>query len=191
MSEKVRRSMQFQFLRRLAAMHDGEKSADAAFKDLTWILREEFGEVTNRLHWHALVSGMKSSLVRPTTCLFMMGYWEGIGGGMARIRVYDARQDGASYVTKGLTEDAFTSSGANRYEVGKFNGDESLMLIPSNSLLDQWKRTAFESGRLRLAQARRKSARCDQINHSPISTGAGADIGSDGMQGELSLVTRG
>ncbi len=187
MSEKVRRSMQFQWLRRLAAMHGGEKSADAAFRDLTWILREEFGEVTNRLHWHALVSGMKSSLVRPTTCLFMMGYWEGIGGGMARIRVYDAGQDGASYVTKGLTEDAFTTNGANRYEVGKFNGDESLMLIPSNSLLDQWKRVAFESGRLRLAQARRISARCDQSDRMHASPVACADNDGDAVQGELSL----
>ena len=185
MSEKVRRSMQFQFLRRLAAMHGGEKSADAAFKDLTWILREEFGEVTNRLHWHALVSGVKSSLVRPTTCLFMMGYWEGIGGGMARIRVYDAGQDGASYVTKGLDEEAFTSSGANRYEVGKFNGDESLMLIPSNSLLLQWRGVAFESGRLRTAQARRKSAHCDLNNHTPASNGAGADNDSEAIQEEL------
>lgn len=176
MGEKTRRAMQFQFLRRLAAMHGGQKSEDAAFKELTWVLREEFGEVTNRLHWHALVAGLRGSLVRSTTCLFMMGYWEGIGGGMARIRVYDAGQDGASYITKGLNEDSFTSGGANRYEIGKFNGDETLMLIPSNSLLNQWKRDAFESGRLRLAHVRRKSARCDQ---QTVSSSSEADPCND------------
>lgn len=164
MSEKVRRAMQFQWLRRLAAMHGGEKSADGAFQNLVWIVREEFGEVTNRLHWHALVSGVPKSLVRSTTCLFMMGYWEGIGGGMSRVRTFDARKDGASYVTKGLDEGQFTKSGADRYEIGKFNGDETLMLIPSRSLLNQWKQAAFESGRLRLSLARRISARSDLEN---------------------------
>ena len=150
-------------------MHGGEKSAASAFRSLVWVLREEFGEVTNRLHWHALVSGVPKSLVRSTTCLFMMGYWEGIGGGMSRIRVFDAGKDGASYVTKGLDEGQFTKSGANRYEIGKFNGDETLMLIPSHSLQDQWKRAAFESGRLRSSQARRISARCDLINQQDES----------------------
>ncbi len=158
MSAKARHSMQFQWMRRLAAMHQGEKKGDAALRNLRFVIREEFGEQNSRLHWHALVSGLKPSLVRTTTCLFMMGYWEGIGGGMARVRVYDAAQDGVSYVTKGLEgkESDWSNSGANRYEVGKFNGDETLMLIPSVSLLSDWRRDARESGRLtRLAQARR------------------------------------
>lgn len=149
MSAKCRHAMQFQWMRRLAAMHGGERRGEAALRNLRFVIREEFGEQNSRLHWHALVAGLPSSLVRQTTCLFMMGYWEGIGGGMARVRVFDAAQDGASYVTKGLEGmNDWTTQGANRYEVGKFNGDQTLMLIPSHALLAEWKGAARESGRL-------------------------------------------
>jgi len=74
--------------------------------------------------------------------MFMMGFWEGIGGGMARCRVYDAGQGAAEYIAKGLEGE---TGGANRYEVGKF-GDETLMLIPSDSLLAKWKRNAAKNG---------------------------------------------
>ncbi len=158
MSAKCRHAMQFQWLRRLAAMDKGERRGGAALRDLRFLIREEFGEATNRLHWHALVSGLKPSLVRSTTCLFMMGYWEGIGGGMSRVRVFDAAQDGTSYMIKGLeaTGNDWTTQGANRYEIGKFNAGDSLMLIPSRALLSDWRHAALESGRLtRLAQDRR------------------------------------
>ena len=162
MRAKVRYAMMFQWLRRLAAMDGGERKGEAALRNLRFLVREEFGEQNSRLHWHALISGLPSSLVRPTTCLFMMGYWEGQGGGMSRVRVFDAAQDGASYVIKGLEgkSDEWTKQGANTYEIGKFNGDDTLMLIPSRALLDQWKGAARESGRLtRQAQDRRITAR--------------------------------
>lgn len=158
MGAKARYAMLFQWLRRLAAMDKGERKGGAALRGLTFIIREEFGEQNHRLHWHALISGLKPSLVRPTTCLFMMGYWEGIGGGMARVRVYNAALDGAEYTLKGLEGgfDDWTTQGANRYEIGKFNGDDTLMLIPSHSLLADWRAAARESGRLtRQAQDRR------------------------------------
>lgn len=159
MSEKVRRSMQFQWLRRLAVMDSGARNPSLAWDSLYWVIREEFGEATNRLHWHALCGGLPQGIARPSTCMFMMGYWEGIGGGMSRVRVYDDGQDGSSYITKGL-ESLEMLEGANRYEVGKFGTlDDSLMLIPSKSLLAKWKALCVESGGLRLAQARRKSAR--------------------------------
>lgn len=162
MGSKARYAMMFQWLRRLSAMHGGERRGDAALKNLKFIIREEFGEQNSRLHWHALISGLPASLVRPTTCLFMMGFWEGIGGGMARVRVYDAAQDGAAYTVKGLEGDLsdYSNQGANRYEVGKFNGNDTLMLIPSHTLLAEWKGAARESGRLtRQAQDRRRTAR--------------------------------
>lgn len=158
MSAKARHSMQFQWMRRLAAMHGGERRGEAALRNLRFIIREELGEQNQRLHWHALVSGLKPSLVTPNTCLFMMGYWEGIGGGMARVRVYDSAQDGLAYTLKGLesTGTDWTTQGANRYEIAKFNGDDVLMLIPSHTLLAEWKGAARESGRLtRQAQVRR------------------------------------
>lgn len=184
MSAKVRHSMQFQWLRRLAAMDKGERKGGAALRDLRFILREEFGEQNSRLHWHALVSGLKPSLVRSTTCLFMMGYWEGIGGGMARVRVYDAKQDGAAYCTKGLervNDSHWSNQGANSYEVGKFGRDDTLMLIPSTALLADWKRAAAASrGLTRLAQDRRIIARCDTNNQPATSNEAGLDNGENG-----------
>lgn len=179
--------MQFQWMRRLAAMDQGERKGQAALRNLQFVIREEFGEHTNRLHWHALVSGLKPSLVRPTTCLFMMGYWEGIGGGMARVRVYDAAQDGASYLTKGLEgKGDWTTSGANAYEVGKFNGDQTLMLIPSTALLAEWKREAAASrGLTRLLTSGAELPGEKIINHPSVSNGAGADNRRNEAGGEL------
>lgn len=147
MSEKIRRGMQFEFLRRLAEMGGGRRKS--SFSELLWVIREEFGEVTNRLHWHCLLSGLPKGIISENTCLFMMGFWEGIGGGMSRIRVYNAEADGASYITKGLEARDWTTQGANGYEVGKFRNyqsEESLMLIPSASLTSQWKAATFKSG---------------------------------------------
>jgi hypothetical protein len=42
-----------------------------------------------------------------------MAAWEKIGGGMARVRLYDQAQDGLEYVTKCL-------SGGDAYETSKF-----------------------------------------------------------------------
>jgi hypothetical protein len=172
--------MQFELLRYLGSFGRERRRGQSALNDLRFIIREEFGEQTTRLHWHALVSGIKPSFVRDSTCLLTMGYWMGMGGGMTRIRVFDAEQDAASYMTKGLEDLSIdtTNVGANRYEVGRFNDDDTLMLIPSNALLADWKREAFESGRLKrnLTQDRRRTARCDLNNLSPASNEAGAVI---------------
>ena len=144
-TERVRRAMQFQFLRRLSEFTGtkvGPQAGPASWERLTWVLREEYGEATDRVHWHALIGGLRLGVTTPKTCMFMMGFWEGIGGGMARCRVYDAGQGAAEYIAKGLEGE---TGGANRYEVGKF-GDETLMLIPSDSLLAKWKRNAAKNG---------------------------------------------
>lgn len=169
MGAKARHAMQFQLLRYLASFGKKERRGDI-LQDTEFVIREEFGEQTERLHWHALVSGLKPSFVRQSTCLLTMGYWMGLGGGMTRIRVYDDARDGSSYVTKGLEDSDFTKEGANRYEIGKFNDDQVLMLIPSHALLANWRGAALESGRLtRTAQARRRTARCDQQTVLPAS----------------------
>lgn len=151
MSEAVRRKMQFQFLRRVAAL------GKLHFNSLEWVIREEFGEATGRLHWHFLIAGMPAHNVTSNTNLFLMGYWEGMGGGMARIRLYDEGQNAASYICKGLED----SSGANAYEVGKFGytaPDGSVMLIPAQSLLRQWKRDLEPNRRHRSAREMRDSS---------------------------------
>lgn len=160
MREDIRRKMQIHFLRRLSEIGQAGRER-SGFSRLEWIIREELGEATNRLHWHALVAGLPQGIITPNTCMFMMGYWEGIGGGIARIRVYDVNRDATSYIAKGL-EDLTMSGGANSYEVGKFGhgrNQDSLMLIPSNTLLSQWKRDSFRSSKIRRANAGGASSR--------------------------------
>lgn len=185
MGAKTRHAMQFQMLRFMASFGKKERRGDV-LRDLKFVLREELGDQTGRLHWHALVSGLKPSFVRSSTCLISMGYWMGMGGGMTRIRVYDDAQDGSSYVTKGLEGVEWNSEGANSYETGKFREDSTLMLIPSHALLAEWRHMARESGRLtRQAQDRRRTARCDIINHTLVSSSGGAEIDNDDIMGEL------
>lgn len=192
MGAKARHSMQFQLLRYMSSFGRTERRGDV-LKDTLFVIREELGEQTDRLHWHALVSGIKPSFVRSSTCLLSMGYWMGMGGGMTRIRTYNDEQDATAYVTKGLEDLSIdtTREGANRYEVGKFNRDDTLMLIPSHALLRHWKSEAFESGRLKsLAQARRRTARCDQNNHLAYADLAGVQIDAnewEAIQTELPL----
>jgi len=145
MSEKRRRAMQFKFLRRLSEFTSSKSlKRKAAWEHLTWCLREELGEATGRIHWHVLIGGLPLGVSTEKTAMFTMGFWEGLGGGMARCRVYrTAGQGAADYIAKGLEDNVV--GGAERYEVGKFN-DETLMLIPSSSLLAKWKREACKKG---------------------------------------------
>lgn len=164
MGAKARHSMQFELLRYMGSFGAERRRGNALLNNLQFVIREELGEQGNRLHWHALVTGLKPSYVRTSTCLLSIGYWLGMGGGMAKIRVYEDGLDASSYICKGLEELTFedtTRNGANRYECGKFNGDDTLMLIPSRALLATWRRAAFDSGRLRSALARRRTARSD------------------------------
>lgn len=150
MGAKARHAMQYELLRYMASFGQDKRRGEV-LKNTLFVIREELGEQTDRLHWHALVSGIKPSFVRDSTCLLSMGYWMGMGGGMTRIRTYSAEQDATKYVTKGIEELQIDTSrsGANRYEVGKFNEDDTLMLIPSHALQAEWKRMTFESGRLK------------------------------------------
>lgn len=154
--------MQFKLLRKISEFtSEKAKGRKASWEHLTWCLREEYGEKTDRIHWHALVGGLPLGVTTQKTCMFIMGFWEGMGGGMARVRVFQAGQGAAEYVAKGLEGN---NSGANRYEVGKFNAthqdggitrqcDEPLMLIPSETLLVKWRGLAAKDGGRHLAQS--------------------------------------
>lgn len=152
-SEGVRRKVQFEFLRKIASM------SGVPWHQLRWVIREEFGEHGDRLHWHYLLTGLPPGMVRSSTCMFLMGFYEGIGGGMARIRTYDSKLSAASYMLKGLD-----TGGANSYETGKFGfeaSDGSVMLIPARSLFSQWKRELEPNRRQRKARDMRSAARRD------------------------------
>lgn len=165
MVQRTRRSMQFALLRRLASMGQKRGRERSGLERLHFLIREEFGEATDRLHWHALISGLPKGIVSQNTCMFVMGFWEGFGGGMARVRVYDSTGQGAAeYMTDGLEGIVKDGGGANRYEVAKFGLDDSLMLILSKSLIKQWREVSFASLRGRPVNTGRAS-----LDTEPVS----------------------
>ena len=104
---------------------------------LLWVLRLEEGEITQRKHFHLLIGGLPEHLVTKARCFIIMHTWEGLGGGMARVRMYNPRLAGVDYVTKCLGWEAGrTLEGANRYEVEKFDPEKVLQLTASKSV--QW-----------------------------------------------------
>lgn len=101
--------------------------------NLIWVLRRELGESTGRRHYHALIAGLPLSFVQVRTCFSIMNEWEKQGGGMARVRVFDALLDGVEYTLKAVeaTELAAARAGANNYELHKFGGSCEIMLSKS------------------------------------------------------------
>ena len=100
------------------------------FYKILWALRYELGEQTGRPHFHALIAGLPNTAVQSSTCFAFMKLWEQMGGGIARVRVYDSTLAGVEYVLKGVDE-AYTNAGANVYELNKFGLRCDVMLSMS------------------------------------------------------------
>jgi len=79
-------------------------------------LRQEHGEIGGRVHFHFLIAGLPLYAVHVATCMSIKAQWEELGGGMARVRKYDSREQGLEYLLKCLN---VTNAGANLYEVTK------------------------------------------------------------------------
>jgi hypothetical protein len=92
--ERVRLPVFFAMLREFRAQFDLE------FPYLLWCLRQERGESLGRRHFHCLLAGVRGALVNLTTCFWLMDKWEELGGGMARIHVFDPRLNAGSYILK-------------------------------------------------------------------------------------------
>lgn len=121
--ERLRVSMFFAWVRTFCAWYR------VPFRDVIWCLRQESGELTGRLHLHALICGLPPFAVQEGTCFALMAQWEKLGGGMARVRVFDATQSGVAYIVKCLNP----SGAANLYETGKFSGSVDSVMC-SNSM---------------------------------------------------------
>jgi len=97
------------------------------FGRMLWVLRSERGETGGRIHHHVLLGGLNYGNVH-SLCARIAHEWT--PNGFPDFRPYDHSLSGVDYVTKCL-------SGANRYEIGKFDdvseldGDESLMVSAS------------------------------------------------------------
>jgi hypothetical protein len=120
--------MVFAWLRTIAKgakskVEDDRLLSPLPFKGLRWMLRAELGESTGREHFHLLITGLPLERVNIVECFWQMSAWERLGGGMARVRVYEAQLPGAQYVLKGLEQPS--SDGANAYELTKFGERET------------------------------------------------------------------
>jgi len=97
-------------------------------KNLVWVLRMEAGEATGRLHFHYLLAGVPASFLCDKTCFAMMRQWEKVGGGIARVRLFEPTGDAVEYICKCLSG----GSGGNLYEQTKFTLSDSELMF-SNS----------------------------------------------------------
>ena len=94
--ERVRKSMYFAWLRGLG------RRVQVKFPDLLWCLRQEAGEIGGRLHFHHLVAGLPESVLCSSFTFELMSAWQKLGGGWARVVIYQHYRDGVGYVVKRL-----------------------------------------------------------------------------------------
>ena len=138
--ERVRLALFFALLREFCAQFD------LKFPFLLWCLRQERGESGGRRHFHFLLAGAHETLVNLTTCFWLMDKWEKLGGGMARIHVFDSRLNAGSYILKRSGFDE--SIGGDAYESAKFSSKAcELMLADRVWKVAGW-RSEYETARL-------------------------------------------
>ena len=113
-----------------ALMREQADNFGVHFKETIWCLRREDGELTGRGHLHALIAGLPRHLLTTATCFSFMRIWEGLNGGIARVRPYSPLLDGVGYVLKG-GEAEYQRAGGDFYETRKFGGDCDVMLSES------------------------------------------------------------
>jgi hypothetical protein len=143
--ERVRLQMFFAYLRQFC------RQFGLKFPKLLWCLRQEQGELTGRRHFHYLIAGAPASLAYLTTCFWLQDKWEKLGGGMARVHVFDPRLNAGAYILKhrGLDD---ASLGGDAYESAKFSGKACELLLADRL----WEVARWRSGyeRARLARVR-------------------------------------
>lgn len=110
------------------------------FPSLVWALRHERGEIGNRMHCHCLIHGLPQDAIQERTCLALKVRWEQLGGGFARMSVFDQALDGIDYLTKCLGMDL---AGGDCYESAKF-GQGSCDLTLSAGV---WRPSRFARGK--------------------------------------------
>lgn len=103
------------------------------FLDLLWCLRLEYGEATNRKHFHALIGGLPDDTIHRHTMFAIKNVAETLGWGMARCYVFNPTLPGVDYMLKELGGiDWMHSNGANLYEFAKF--DPSRLMLSMSIL---------------------------------------------------------
>jgi hypothetical protein len=117
-------SMVFAFLREAA------RKFGVHFHRLLWVRRRERGETFGREHLHLLIGGVSPMKVTRWSCFALKDLWEGLGGGIARVTLFDARLNAGDYLTK---PGRFVDVGGQVYEVSKFD-DRTAELMFAHSV---------------------------------------------------------
>lgn len=153
----ARKRMLFAWLRSVCSLRGCRWSA------LRWLCREEAGEATGRYHYHVLLNGLPPDGVTLAANFILMHAWEKLGGGMARVFIFNGALPGVEYVMKGLSKLDGRSHGAQCYELGKFAAVEEVTgLIPARSLLWKWQKGVETNRRHRKAHEMR-AHKCDRL----------------------------
>jgi len=163
-SQSRKTRMVFAWLREVSS-GAGVTTRPTHFKNLEWVLRGELGESSGRHHYHLLIAGLDLGRVNRSECFAQMNLWESLGGGMARVRVFNPRLPGVEYTLKGL-EQAPANVGANAYELSKFD-DSSVAgreLIVAHRLLGIWGAGATCNGRREARRIVRTSTQRDHVS---------------------------
>lgn len=107
-------------LRYIARVHH------AYFERLSWCLRQEYGDLGGRVHFHFLLFGLRPKAVTKITCRLFESIWEQKGGGTALVELFDPALNGVAYALKISAQDAFSRDGRESAKFGP--GDCELML---------------------------------------------------------------
>jgi len=107
----------------LAWMRGLERLTRVQRKRLLWVCRRELGELGSRLHLHVLVGGVPDWVVTAEYCFHLMRMWERLGGGFARVYVYEPGLSAVAY-----TLDSIELDGAQLYECRKFGTASAVTL---------------------------------------------------------------
>jgi len=98
----------------------------AYFPDLLWCLRQEYGDLGKRVHFHFLLAGLPPRAISAVACRQFETMWKRKGGGTAVVEVFDPALGGVAYALKISAQDARSREGRESAKFGP--GDCELML---------------------------------------------------------------
>lgn len=90
----------------------------AHFPRLLWCLRQEYGDLGGRVHFHFLLAGLPPRAVMPRTCRELEGLWTRKGGGKAVVTLYDPALRGVAYMLKVSAQDSRSRAGRESAKFG-------------------------------------------------------------------------
>jgi len=174
LSDRVRETMFLAFVREIG------NASRVDFHRLLWVRRRERGEVAGRLHLHCLLGGLPSKRVHVGMCFQAMRLWERVGGGNARVRLFDSdteTPDGAlAYSVKDI--------GADVYEGAKFGSKAVIALQLSDScyrvarsVLAGATRNSVARGEGRLDHPTESDYKAGSITRAAVSAQAKQNVG--------------